>query len=532
MRAAPLRLLVSAVLGLGALSGVLATPSQAGTGPTDVQATITMPDGVVLAAETVTATGPGPHPLVVMPGSWSSNQLQYHSIALLFGNAGYDVVGYSDRGMATSQGLADYADPASIADLSSVIDWAVQHLAADPNQVGAMGISYGAGISLLAAEQDPRIKSVVALSTWTDLGETFLPSGSIANGLLNALAVATTGPTPKVRTGPLLTTLFGEYTSNPTAARKLITSMSPSRSPITNVAALSNTAVMLANGFQDSLLPPRELVTMFGKLPGPRRLELRTGDHGQPEAAALYGGSAAGPIADALAWMDRFVRGVPNGVDKAKPVVLQDTVTGVVTSYPRWPGKTAQTQSLTAPATLDSDPQAVSIGATDGSVDWTRAIQWGLNTPAETSYEQTDLLDPYRVQTVAANTFSKYFSFIWNGSELAAAQALAGSPTATVTVSSSTPTVSLTGYLFDVDATGTASLMSAAPMTVNGLKLGASKSVTLLFNPIAWTLAAGHHVTLVIDSSDHRWAASNTGNPTLTITSTTDQPSRLVLPTV
>lgn len=528
-----LRTGLAALLAVSGLTGVFATASNASSGLVDVMTTIPMSDGIALAAETVTAAGQGPHPLVVMPGSWGANQLEYHSIALLFGNAGYDVVGFSDRGMNQSGGVSDYADPASISDVSSVIDWAIQHLDADANAVGAFGISYGAGVGLLAAEQDPRLKAVAALSTWTDFNDTFLPSGSISQDLIRSLALSTTGSAPHVRLGGPISTLFAQYLTNPPAARKLIRQLATTRSPILGVAALNanHTAVMLANGMQDSLLPPRQLVTMFAQLKGPKKLELRTGDHGQPEAEALYGGNAAGPVGDALSWMDHYLRGVANGIDTARPISVTDTATGVTTGYASWPGKgTSLLDPLSAPATLTSDPSEVTIGAASAS-NWTRAIQWGLNTPAETSYEQSDLTDPYRVPTVAASAFSDYFSFVWNGADLVAPQSLVGSPTLRLTVAANQSSVSMTAYLYDVDAAGTASFMTVAPMTQTALTADTNKTITLSFQPIAWTLATGHHLSLVVDSADHRWSSSNVTKTTLVITSTTDRPCQLILPT-
>jgi hypothetical protein len=97
-------------------------------------------------------------------------------------------------------------------------------------------------------------------------------------------------------------------------------------------------------------------------------------------------------------------------------------------------------------------------------------------------------------------------------------------------VTANEPTVSMVGYLYDVNPAGTASFMTVAPMTVTGLTAGASKSVTLLFQPIAWTVPTGDHVVLVVDSGDHRWSSSNVKNEILQITSTSANPSELVLP--
>ena len=93
------------------------------------------------------------------------------------------------------------------------------------------------------------------------------------------------------------------------------------------------------------------------------------------------------------------------------------------------------------------------------------------------------------------------------------------------------PAISMDAYLYDVAADGTATLMSAAPLALTGLKAGTTRKVTMLFQPIAWTIATGHHVALVIDSADHRWETGYTGHPIVVLSSTADAPAKLTLPT-
>lgn len=113
--------------------------------------------------------GAGPFPLIVMPASWSLPNLEYLGRATQLASDGYVVVSYTSRGFWDSAGQIDIAGPDTVEDVSAVIDWALAHTPANPNAIGASGISYGAGISLLAAERDPRIKAVAALSGWADL---------------------------------------------------------------------------------------------------------------------------------------------------------------------------------------------------------------------------------------------------------------------------------------------------------------------------------------------------------------------------
>ena len=49
------------------------------------------------------------------------------------------------------------------------------------------GISYGAGISLLAAAHDRRVRAVAALSTWTDMAASLYPNGTTSTASLGGL---------------------------------------------------------------------------------------------------------------------------------------------------------------------------------------------------------------------------------------------------------------------------------------------------------------------------------------------------------
>ena len=509
-------------------TAAVTAPAQAAPTITDTVVSIPTPDGVTLGAEAAGPTATGQHPLVVMPTSWGANDLEYHAIVVLLADAGYDVVAFAPRGMSSSTGVADFGDPKTVGDVSTVITWAAAHLSADPAAVAAMGVSYGAGVSLLAAEKDPRIKVVASLSGWTDFAESLLPSGSLAIGTLSTLATRTTGTSPAVRIGPQLTQLFTEAQAGSAGAAALVRSMAATRSPITGVAALNanHTAGLMANGLQDSLLPPRQLLTMFAQLTGPKRLELRTGDHSMPEAAALFGGSTAGPVADAIAWIDHYLRGVANSAGTAPPVLVQDTITGAIRTYPSWPGGN---HPLDATLGLPGLAQGVNIGAATNPA-WTSTITQGLNTPAESPYEQADITDPYRLTTVNTSTFSDVYSFLWNGAATTNAQQLTGSVSLRLTVSASASTLSFVAYLYDVDPSGTGTFMTAAPTTITNLAAGTTKAVTVPFQPVAWTLAPGHHLCVVIDSADHRWATSSASRTMLTLSSTTSAPAQAVLP--
>jgi dienelactone hydrolase len=92
----------------------------------------------------------------VLPTSWGLPQVQYLAQAQKLADSGYVVVSYNVRGFWQSGGEIEVAGPKDVADASKVIDWALANTPSDAGHIGMAGVSYGAGISLLAAAHDKR----------------------------------------------------------------------------------------------------------------------------------------------------------------------------------------------------------------------------------------------------------------------------------------------------------------------------------------------------------------------------------------
>ena len=518
-RAAAAALAVSALTVPIAISGTAHAALVTG----DVGVVITMSDGVQLAAEVVTpASITTKHPLIVMPTSWSAKYAQYHNIAVALEQRGFIVVGYNPRGMGSSGGLADFAGPASISDASAVISWALANTAADPAKIGMIGMSYGAGISLLAAEHDFRIKAVGALSSWTDFDYSFNPNNAVAAAALTSLLGNNT-----VRLDSELTSLkTAVAASDPVPAGKLVDSLAMSRSPILGVSALNqnHTAVMLASGYQDSYFSPRQLVTFYNQLTGPKRLQLAVGDHTQPEEPAFFGSPNSGPFGDALNWVSHYLAGANNGINTTAPLQLENETTRATVGLAKWP---------TGPETLDlgtplstSSPQ---VDAGTMSTLWSTPIGAGVATAADAPPLLTNPLATFRFTTTNLTTLDPAHSDQWAGPTLTSPLTITGEPMVQLTVSDTSPRTGFALYLYDVNAAGTGTLIDAMPATVTGATT--AKTVNLHFDPMNWTVPADDHLGLVIDTIDRRWALVNKAGSSLTVASTSSAPAYLSMPT-
>ena len=293
-------------------------------------------DGTPLGAFVIEPqdAGSGRYPLLVMPSSWAVPSVEYVGVAQSLARRGYVVISYSSRGFWESGGSIDIAGPATVEDVSALIDWALDNTRADPARIGVSGISYGAGTSLLAAARDPRIKAVAALSGWADLQASLYSNDTpSAQGiaLLVAAGLATGRP------GPELTTinrnvLVGNYQGAVDSLLPVAAQRSPGAS-IDEINA-NQPAVFLANAFNDSLFPPGQLVDFFNRLKGPKQLQLRHGDHALNEAFGALG--IPNEVYDQVGdWFDHYLKAAANGIDR-QPAVQLKSQKGSWSSYPDW----------------------------------------------------------------------------------------------------------------------------------------------------------------------------------------------------
>ncbi len=92
-------------------------------------------------------------------------QIEYLAQAQKLADSGYVVVSYTSRGFWLSGGEIEWRGhrTSRTPPPSSTGRWSTPP-PTRPHRHG--GVSYGAGISLLAAGHDPRVKAVAALSGW------------------------------------------------------------------------------------------------------------------------------------------------------------------------------------------------------------------------------------------------------------------------------------------------------------------------------------------------------------------------------
>jgi predicted acyl esterase len=486
--------------------------------------------GIEIGAVVLTPTGQGdgPFPLVVMPSSWGVPNAEYVGQGAKLATAGFEVISYSSRGFWDSGGRIDIAGPPTVADVTEVIDWADQHTLADTGKVAAVGISYGAGTSLLASAQDPRIKAVGALSGWADLIASLNPNETVslqAAAALLALGNVTGRPGPEMES---LQTKFltGDFDGAIAQAKQL----SPVRSAATMVDRINanHPAVFLANAFEDSIFPPTQYTDFFTRLSGPKRLLLAHGDHSTPEGSGAIG--LPNETWDELAaWLQHYLTGADNGADAEAPVQLKSQL-GVWRGYSSWAavGK-SPTSYLTEPTgfqrtgTLRSQP----------STGWTSGISAGVPTIADSGVAVVSgaLQGLLSIPTgVATPLVDRSYAGVWSGPVYTSGTIVNGAPKLHVTVTPSSPDTSLFAYLYDVDALGVGSLISHKPVTLRGATPGNAVPLDLRLEATSWEVAAGHHLVLVVDTVDPRYLGRSAIGTSVVFSSPAGNPSYVTIP--
>ncbi|MEU0273011.1 alpha/beta fold hydrolase [Streptomyces sp. NPDC006307] len=479
---------------------------------------ITGDGGTVLKANVVTPAGAGAdgrrYPVIVLPTSWSTPQIEYLAQAKKLADAGYVVVSYNSRGFWQSGGHIEVAGPPDVADASKVIDWALAHTPADPERVGMAGVSYGAGISLLAAAHDERVKAVVAMSGWADLID------SIYSGRTQHLqAAAMLGGTGYLTGRPsaeLQQTLKDFLGSNLDKEDEMI-AWGAQRSPVTYLDRLNahGTAVMLGNAWGDTIFPPNQYASFYEKLTGPKRLELRPGDHATAEATGLLGllGLPNDTWTNAHRWFDHHLKGAANGIDRERPVQLKSRSGGGYEGYPDWKSVGATERKIA----LADDQKVyanVDSGANGGVVMLSNALDQFLKLPPVASIP----------------LLPRSFAAVWQSERYDSAQRVRGTAKLHTTVTSTASSGTLVAYLYDVGPLGVGKLVSNAPYTFHDKVPGEPFAVDLELFSTAYDVPAGHRLALVVDTVDPLYIEHNPSGARLTFSSPASDPSYVSVP--
>ncbi|OLR91750.1 CocE/NonD family hydrolase [Actinokineospora bangkokensis] len=493
-------------------------------------------DGVTLRTMVMEPRAAGPHPLAVLISAWGGGVTQNIMPAKKLAEKGYTVLSYGTRGFGESGGEVQVAGQADIDDVSDVIDWGLANTASDPARVGVAGVSYGAGIGVLASGNDPRIKAVVSMSGWSDLVRSL--STNDTRHQLTALVLHLSGKM-NGRLSPeadkMLASIYDpKLTPEMDAAVK---AWAQPRSPVNHIAEINRNkpAALFLQTWSETVFEPGQIADLYTALTGPKRMELLPGDHAATESGGLLG-LPSGVWDSVDRWFDAYVAGTDTSIAAEPPVQV----------YPRpgtqkpegrrdWASAQGQASSklFLGPKPGGFLAGNAQLGATPPAAEFTTQVNNNRDTVANGGIP----LVTYTLEALSGNPptamlqlFDQGSGAIWYGPKAATTQKVRGDITAHLTVVPPKAQGTVVAYVYDVDQLGTGKLINYVPYTWNGKTPGQALPLDLVFTPTAYDVAAGHRLAFAVDTKDALFIDKNTDGGKIGFRSSPADPSWIDVP--
>ena len=505
-----------------ALVPAQAHAASAATAVSNTDVTLTMSDGVGLAGILTQPSSPGPHPAIVFISSWGLPDFEYYGQAQQFAADGYIVLEYDPRGFYNSGGTIDVASPQDVADVSTVITWLLANTSANPSEIGVGGVSYGAGLSLLAAANDPRIKAVASMSTWTDLDYSLYPNNTRHQESTDLLAAAAelTG-----RLSPDFENILSDFYADKDVPQ--ILQWGAVRSPQTYINEINanNPAVFISNGLQDSIFAPNQLTPFYNDLTTPKYLMLQPGDHATAEAGGLLGLSNS-VWTNVHAWFDHYLTGAANGIDTQDPVQVEPVGGSSYEGYPSLSALSTSSATFQLGGANWLGTGSLSYAA-PGS--WSTGISVGTATCAsggtlEVSGLLTQLLD--LPPSCWLPVIDRGDAAVWQSDAMSSELKLRGAASINLTFTPSASSGTLYAYLYDVNWADDGTLISYVPYTYLNATPGEPMTINAQLLTAAYDIPSGDSIAVVVGTKDPLFLDDDQSGSTVTF----GGPSSVTLP--
>ncbi|MGW8602793.1 alpha/beta fold hydrolase [Streptomyces sp. NPDC055893] len=444
---------------------------------------------------------------------------------------GYAVLAFSQRGLARSEGEIHVAGPQDVADAAEIVDALVRIEGVDPERIGCFGASYGAGTSLLAAANDPRIKAVAGTSAWGDLFSSLYENGTRHLAAFEALVKLFKEERCSAEFKSVIQKIRGNIIDD--EVRKF----AGDRSPRNHLPAYNDSQVpiLMTTAWHETIFSVPAVVDLFNGLTGPKSLLVQIGDHGNAELPGLLG-LLSKPTAMAYRWMDHHLGGTAG--DGAQPQfgVRSEYMHNLLSDlqHPDWesyalPGKRFH---LAEAAAGEGDGQLTEDKPQSG---WTRSLKaTGKDTEAVVAPKliQTGLAERAGLPHVYKTAdIDRGLAAIWTTAPLEQPMRVQGEFELRVTVTPRATEATIVAYLMDCDpATGKAAIITHAPYTVTGQEPGRAATVTFPLQPAHYVLRKGRRLQLIVDTHDQFFADANRAPSTVDISSPLGSESYLDIP--
>jgi alpha-beta hydrolase superfamily lysophospholipase len=314
----------------------------------------TADDGVKLAVSyyepTDVARPAAGFPAVMVFHGLGGSRASVAPVAETFAENGYAVLSFDARAHGLSGGLFSLDGPRELMDIAQLY---TQLLAKRPGidaaHIGAWGLSLGGGAVWASKVAGIPFAAIEPMITWTDLYGALVPQGLVKTGAVFQFSNSVAG-----KIDPTLAPYLPDLLSN----RNLgpIKQVFDARS-VRAGAAMITTPTFLLQGRTDYAFDIDQATAAFRALPVAKRLYI--GDLGH---APAKNPAAEQPyyLGECVQWFDRFLKGIPNGIDLRPPVeVAADPWTGKTASFAGLPPTTSLTIPFKGKSTMRGDTKIV-----------------------------------------------------------------------------------------------------------------------------------------------------------------------------
>lgn len=308
---------------------------------TPAEVTVAASDGARLACSLYEPTGTPPAsgwPAAMLFHGLGQQRADMQLLAVQLAPS-YVVLACDARGHGTSEGLFGLDGPRDVQDTKELFAWLAARPEVSDTQIGAVGSSLGGGAVWAAAAAGVPFKAIVPMITWSGLYGSLVTQGLSKSGLVGYLA----GLVPESRWDPELLAIRSLLATSTNLAQ--VNAIAAARSPAKSLTV----PTLILHGRRDFLFDADQALAAFRALKGPKRLYL--GDLGHAPAA--------NPPAEqqtyatlAARWLDRFLRGVANGVDRPVIELAHDPWDGKTTVYTALPPTKRISVSLPGTTTM------------------------------------------------------------------------------------------------------------------------------------------------------------------------------------